>query len=703
MHAKATSRTLLNIRFHVLMLIVGFWVAISGFLFWDHHQEVQIGQNQSETLAHSLATHAEQVLADAERISHIIENKVRADGISTSLIGFLPAQKADDELILQLSLVDTNGILRASTTAGFSKINLSDREHIKVHLQDNYPGMFISKPLVGRASKRLSLQLSTLLRASDGKPLGVLVISIDPNQLTERYRQLNLADSSLIALIGSQDRIVRLARGDLPDLKIIPGERDPGLLAKSTGIQAATFDPSGLLLAVAKVNRYPLAIVVGLSRQDYLSPFGLRRNILLGATLLITLLTLVSELRHSRLVKRAKASDEQLSKALQQVLTRERRLAELFRAIPDPAIAFARSGGYVTGCNPPMSRLLTCENIEMGSITLEHFADLVFAADVSNERKEKILDLREKLDRTLHLHQGAETNRFEIQIDTPAPLIYEVRAEPMPNEPAGILVLLRDITAQHRLERMTNDFDATAAHELRTPLASILGFSELMAADLIPDHEKQKVANQIYGRAKGMSDLVNDLLTLTRLETGRGGGQFRELGLRDLIDPLLQTMPEAALNLSVMMPDEPVIVDGNMPELISALRNALENALKYGEPEKGLTLRIWADTEHRHARMTLEDQGPGIRLADLNRIFKRFVRINPANTVNGSGLGLALVRGVLQHHKGWAWAESGTGSGFKLHLSLPLKTVKQAHDTQSPTDDAPSTSHETFINNRLNV
>ena len=686
------------------MLIVGVWVAISGFLFWDYHQELKSGKNQSETLANSLATHAEQVLVDAERISHIIENTVRSNGISTSLSGFLPAQKTNDELILQLSLVDTDGILRASTTAGFSEINLSDREHIKVHLQDNYPGMFISKPLVGRASKRLSLQLSTLLKAADGKPLGVLVISIDPNQLTERYRQLNLADSSLIALVGTQDRIIRLARGDQPDLKMIPGERDPGLLAEATGIQTETLHPSGLLLATAKVNRYPLAVVVGLSKQNHLSPFVLRRNILLGATLLITLLTLISEIRHSRLVKRAKESDEQLSKALQQVLTRERRLAELFRAIPDPAIAFARNGGYVTGCNPPMTRMLTSENIEMESLTLKHFADLVFTRDVSNERNEKIKVLQEKLDRTFNLHQGAETNRFEIQIDTPAPLIYEVRAEPMPNEPAGILVLLRDITAQHRLERMTNDFAATAAHELRTPLASILGFSELMAAGLIPDHEKQKVANQIYSRARGMSDLVNDLLTLTRLETGRGGGQFRELDLRDLIEPLLQTMPEAAGHLSVMMPDEPVIVDGNMPELISALRNALENALKYGEPEKGLTLRIWSDTEHRHARMTLEDQGPGIRLADLNRIFKRFVRINPANTVNGSGLGLALVRGVLQHHKGWAWAESGTGNGFKLHLSLPLKTVKQAHDAQSPSDDALSNmSSKLSKNNRLNA
>ena len=122
----------------------------------------------------------------------------------------------------------------------------------------------------------------------------------------------------------------------------------------------------------------------------------------------------------------------------------------------------------------------------------------------------------------------------------------------------------------------------------------------------------------------------------------------------------------------VFIMGEDMAVMGNVFELVTALRNAVENAFKYGAPEKGIALRLWADNEHGQARLMVADRGPGIADDDIHRVFKRFVRLEAGGNLEGSGLGLPLVRGVLQHHKGWAWAESAPGEGFKLHMALPL-------------------------------
>ena len=680
-----------RVRLPVVLLLAGFWLAITGFLVWDYRQELQSGKHQSATLSKSLATHAEQVLSDARRLAYIIQDTVRTEGIDMPLKRFMATGTLDDQLILQLSLVDAYGILRSSTTDGFTKINLSDREHIQVHLQSTDDNLFISTPLVGRASNRMSVQLSSPLRDAGGALLGILVISIDPSQLTERYRKLSIGPGGLIALVGTRDGIIRLARSTTEIPGIAAGEKNTDLLRWAAPEQMpdspATGSGSGsppttplnlapriqeLLLSSTQVDSYPLAVIVGLSRDDLLAPYFLRQRVLIGAALILTLLALAGESRHARLAQHAKESDYQLSRALRQVLAREQRLADLFRAIPDPAIAFSRISHRATGFNPPMQRLTRCSANALDGADLATFAAGVFASDVSPDRNDRIQALTRKLGSTLENSAEKRPARFEIHIDTPAPVIYEVRLEPMTDEPAGLLVLLRDITAQHRLERMTNDFAATAAHEMRTPLASILGFSELLAAGLISEHERPKIAAQIYQRAKNMSELVNDLLTLTRLETGNGGGQFSAFDLRTIIDPLMRQLPEAASHLMLDTPPTPMPVMGNVFELVTALRNAVENAFKYGEPDKGVTLRLWIDTDHHQARLTVSDHGPGISAADIDRVFKRFVRLNHRGNLEGSGLGLPLVRGVLQHHKGWAWVESSPGQGFTLHMALPL-------------------------------
>ena len=667
-------------RLSLILVLGGLWLGVTAFLAWDQRQELATGSRQATTLSESLASHAEQVLTDAERLAQIIEHEVRRFGITTAVDAFLESQPDEDRLILQLALVDTDGFLRSSTIAGWQPVDLSDREHIRIHHQDQAPALFISKPLVGRASGRLSVQLSRRLQGPDGEFLGILVISIDPTQLTERYRKLDIGPHGVIALIGTQDGVVRLVRSQMALPRFHAGAGDGTLLATLTSGNGHTPEAAAKpwlgtherLIRLTVVPHYPLAVMVALSEQDLLAPHRLRRNLLILACALLTLLALVAELGRQRLLQRARLTDQQLLQALATVGRRERRLAALFRAIPDPALAFSAATRAATGCNPPMARLLNLPEGEADHLSLPAFATQVFQRDVSSQRQQRSDILQKRIQAALARGNAANPERFEIHLDTPAPVIYEVRLETLHDAPSGLLVLLRDITAQHRLERMTNDFAATAAHEMRTPLASILGLGELLAADLVPEGRRPEVAEQIRNRAQNMAELVNDLLTLTRLETGRGGGKCRQFDLRNIADDMLHQLPEARDRLAITLPDTAILVQGNQAELVTALRNGVENALKYDNSGRPVKVTLWTNADNQQARVEIRDHGPGVPAADIERVFERFVRLESTQRLEGSGLGLPLIRSILQHHGGWAWIESGEGTGLALQLSLPL-------------------------------
>lgn len=689
----------LRLRLPVLLLLAGFWVAVTSFLIWDYQQVIHAGNKQSRQLSESLATHAEQVLNDAKRLGYVIEHEVQRSGLHISLRHFLPPTDESNQAILQLALVDPDGVLRASTVEDFEPIDLSDREHIQVHFGSSSTQLFISKPLIGRTSGRLSIQLSRRLVDKQGKTLGILVISIDPVKLTERYSQLDLGSTGLIALVGRNDGVVRMIRSqtDWPGIQV--GGTYPELLSSATAPQsthtgsmtAQTLSLSreqfpkasqALLLSAAPVAHYPLEVIVGLSRQDILAPYTLRRHVLLGAAVLLTFLAWILDVGRSRIMRRAQRSDRKLSRALDKVSSRERRLANLFNAIPDPAIAFSMHGTRVEGFNPPMARLTGWDPQSSARLDIDLFARQVFAPDVSPHKTEKMMQFSAQLKTALNASNTEITSRFELQIDTPAPFIYEVRLERLHEAPKGLLVLLRDITAQHRLERMTNDFAATAAHELRTPLASIVGFSELLAANLVPESSRTHVAEQIWQRASTMSELVSDLLTLTRLDTGQGSGRHHTFDLRTSLDTLLKSWPEAEQRLRLTLPDDPVMVSGNPSEMVTALRNAVGNAIKYDTTGQTIHVSMAVDSDTRQVHIVVKDLGPGMPRGDTENVFKRFVRLHPAGNIEGSGLGLPLIRSILQHHKGWAWILSEPGQGVELHMSLPVadSRTKQGMD-----------------------
>jgi two-component system phosphate regulon sensor histidine kinase PhoR len=240
-------------------------------------------------------------------------------------------------------------------------------------------------------------------------------------------------------------------------------------------------------------------------------------------------------------------------------------------------------------------------------------------------------------------------------------------------EGRGAVVTMVDATEVRRLEKVRTDFVANASHELKTPLTSMRGFAETLLEDDPPEELRRAFLESIRNNSVRLQRLVDDLLDLSRLESG--GWQAREQELE--VAPLVREVWQAAFSERATENDVRFSVEGNAfvlgdeRALEQILSNLFDNALRYCGP--GGSLEVTIKWEEPTALICVEDSGSGIPSASLPRIFERFFRVDPARSraEGGTGLGLAIVRHLMQAMGGEVWAESELGSGTKVYLRLP--------------------------------
>ncbi len=256
-----------------------------------------------------------------------------------------------------------------------------------------------------------------------------------------------------------------------------------------------------------------------------------------------------------------------------------------------------------------------------------------------------------------------------------------------------LLVTFNDLTPVHRVEQMRADFVANASHELRTPLAALLGFVETLQGPAKSDAlAREKFLAIMQQQATRMARLIDDLLSLSRIELNAHLAPNTALELqpivRQVVDGLLPLARDREVDIKVSVPPEPLIVLGDRDELIRALENLVENALKYGASGKRVDVTL-ARAQTRagtpEARLTVRDFGPGIAPEHLPRLTERFYRVDVADSRSqgGTGLGLALVKHVLNRHGGRLSIESTLGSGASFTMQLPVHTAPSDPKSES--------------------
>jgi two-component system phosphate regulon sensor histidine kinase PhoR len=277
--------------------------------------------------------------------------------------------------------------------------------------------------------------------------------------------------------------------------------------------------------------------------------------------------------------------------------------------------------------------------------------------------------------------------RDEMIFYYPSERILEINLSPISlndEEWAGVLIVLHDITAVRRLERMRSEFVANVSHELKTPIAAVKGFAETLLAGALNDKETAKSFLQIiFDESERLNRLIGDILELSKIESKRIPLQFSPVHLHTFIGNCLHVMNSEAVKKSIdlnMQVDENLYIEADEDRLRQILINVLSNGINY-TPEGGkVKIRVEPPVngkvtmENEMVKLTISDTGIGIPKKDLPRIFERFYRVDKARSRSsgGTGLGLSIVKHLVELHKGTIRVESEVGMGTKFIIELPI-------------------------------
>ena len=245
------------------------------------------------------------------------------------------------------------------------------------------------------------------------------------------------------------------------------------------------------------------------------------------------------------------------------------------------------------------------------------------------------------------------------------------------DKPSGAVVVLHDVTELRRLERVRHDFVANVSHEFKTPLTAIQGFAETLLSGALEDpRNNRRFLEIIRDHATRLAVLTDDLLKLARIEAGKLEVQFGPVQLAEVIERCAETAQLKAnrkqITLEIEVPPNLPAVHGDASLLRDVVQNLLDNAIQY-TPEGG-RVRVIATAGPREAVVTVDDTGMGIPLAEQERIFERFYRVDVARSreAGGTGLGLSIAKHIVEAHGGRLWVESEVGRGSKFSFSVSL-------------------------------
>jgi len=259
-------------------------------------------------------------------------------------------------------------------------------------------------------------------------------------------------------------------------------------------------------------------------------------------------------------------------------------------------------------------------------------------------------------------------------------LVVDIYAASLSNdegEPIGAVLVLNDITELENLERVRTDFVANASHELKTPITAIRGLTETLLGD--DEIEKETVTSfieRVHAQSLRLSQLVGDLMTISRLESSQAGEEFTRINFADLARQAVRagqvTAEEKGQDLDVELPDTEVMVWGDRQNLSQLLDNLIDNAIKYTPNDGSITVKVSKDDENAILQVT--DTGIGISPQFQQRVFERFYRVDKARSqsLGGTGLGLSIVKNIAEKHGGSIDVKSQLGSGSSFTIKLPL-------------------------------
>jgi len=250
----------------------------------------------------------------------------------------------------------------------------------------------------------------------------------------------------------------------------------------------------------------------------------------------------------------------------------------------------------------------------------------------------------------------------------------------MSTELEGYIIVLYDVTDQERQEKERREFVSTVSHELRTPLTTMNSYIEALEEGVLEDKElAPQFINTIHKETTRMIRMVNELMQLGKMDIKEEHyeKEFIDINkmLEQITDRFALTHPEK--NFIKHIPKSPIFVEGDQDKLTQVFDNIVNNAIKYSPNGKNITVRVRQNYHHNRVSISIKDEGVGIPLVHIDKIFNRFYRVDKSRqrSMGGTGLGLALAKTIVEAHKGRIWAQSREGYGSIIFVTLPCEQI----------------------------
>ncbi len=381
----------------------------------------------------------------------------------------------------------------------------------------------------------------------------------------------------------------------------------------------------------------------------------------------------------AELERRVALRTDELSAALAETERGRDRIDGILRSVGD-GIIVTDLENRVLLMNPAAERLLSCRP----------------GSSLSDCREICILEktLRDKIDKAMA--RDMTTYEFDFEpAPSPGgrPRIMRGRTSLMRDRRGvlmGVVTSFNDVTVEREVDRMKTEFLSTAAHELRTPLTSIQGFSEILLSGraLDPDEERKFLA-YINRQAVKLGGLINDLLDLSRIEAGKGFAvKFEERVVEDVIRRTAEECADASGKhvVRVDLPDAGTVLRMDRDKIEQVFQNLLSNAIKFSPDGGAIEIRGRRSGDQYEVRV--RDRGIGMTPVQIEKIFDKFYRADGADSgLGGTGLGMAIVKHIIEAHGGGVWVESQPDAGTAVWISLPIQTAAPALKERKPDED----------------
>jgi signal transduction histidine kinase len=347
----------------------------------------------------------------------------------------------------------------------------------------------------------------------------------------------------------------------------------------------------------------------------------------------------------------------------------------IFALSPDAFISFDRAH-CVKYVSPAFSRLLGIAAFEVMGLGEVEFSQRLAQVCVPQARFPGIAALRvmnQNGAATASAPGAGREQRHKIELADASKRVLEVGLRESPGESVTQILYLHDISRETEVDLMKSEFLSTAAHELRTPMASIFGFSEVLLHQELDEASRTEFLTIIHKQAELMSTILNELLDLARIEARRG----KDFVFKDLPVPALVTevvhgfkLPAGRLPPRMTFPGGPVSILADQKKVQQAILNVLSNAYKYSPA--GGEVSITVESHAPWVAIRISDPGIGLSPEQRQRVGERFYRADASGKVPGTGLGVSIVKEIVDIHRGQVEIDSQLGQGTTVTLLLPV-------------------------------